>query len=807
MFKNFIIITLRSFRTNKVYAFINIFGLAVGFASALLISIYVIHELSFDSFHKDSNRIFRVTTGGKLKGKDLNIAMTSAPMAKILVQEINEIESATRITRFGAWLVSNDTIRFNEDNFLFVDSNFFNLFSFRLIQGNPDSAFSKPRSIVLTQSAAKRYFGDENPVGRKLKVETDSILYTVTGLMDDVPSNSHFHFDMLGSLSTFDKYLNDIWVSHNVYTYIKIKSGTKEKIIEKEINKLVPKYVIPQVQKYLGLTKEAFSQGKHEYHFNLQPLKRIHLYSDLEIELENNGNALYVYTFAIIALLILIIACLNFINLSTANSANRAKEVVLRKIVGSEKQTLILQFLTESVLFSFIALVLAFLLAELAIPYFNRYLDLKLTFSVFNNVSSILIILMFAFVLGILAGTYPAFFIASYDPVKVFHGVLNKGIKNKQVRSVFVIFQFFISILFIILSLVVFAQVDFMLNKELGFEKDRIVVIRRSDALKNNLDNFKKEILKNPNIESVTNSNSIPGRDFWTSTFKIENDTNNENILTNLLFVNYDFKDAFKLTMVKGRFFDPKIQSDSNACVINETAANVIGGTDRIGQHLLIHGFIKKKGLGLKIIGIVKDFHFKTVDKAIEPLVISLMPGNWEGYLNIRLNASGLDKSVNFLEETWSKYTTEYPFVYFFLDKDFDRNYRSVINTGRILLIFSILSLFVACLGLFGLVSFTSHQRTREIGIRKAIGANYYQIIYLLIKETLGLLAIASVFAWSVAFLFSKLWLKEFYSRIQLSPKYFILASLIVLVMAIGVVLYQFFIAYDREPGEALKIT
>jgi putative ABC transport system permease protein len=806
MFKNFIIITFRSIKAHKAYTLINIFGLAVGIAAALIISIYVINEVSFDNFHNDSDRIFRITVGGQLKGKELNIAMTSAPMSKILAEEISSIETVTRIARFGAWLIANDSIRFNEDNFLFADSNFFNFFSFKLIQGNRDSLLSKPRSIVLTQSSARKYFGNENPIGKKLCVETDSQLYTVTGLMQDVPANSHFHFDMLGSLTTFDKYLNDIWVSHNVYTYLKAKQNTDVTLLEKDINLLVPKYVVPQVEEYLSITQEDLSSGNHDYHFNLQPLKKIHLYSNLEIELENNGNALNVYSFAVIAFLILLIACLNFINLSTANSSNRAREVVLRKVVGSERLTLILQFLTESVLFCFFALILAFLMAELAIPWFNKYLDLQLNFSAFNNVPTILTILSTTFIIGILAGIYPAFFISSYDPVFVFQGILNKGIKNKRVRSVFVSFQFFISILFIILSFVVFAQVDFMLNKELGFKKDRIVVIRRPDALKKQLDNFKKEILRNPNIESVTNSNSIPGRDFWTSTFLIEGDTSNENILTNQLFVNYDFKEAFRLTMVKGRFFDSSVLSDSNSCVINETAARIIGTNSLIGRHLITPGFVKKKGMRLEIIGVVKDFHFKTVDKAIEPLVISLMQGNWEGYLNIRLNGSAIDKSIGFLEETWGKYTMEYPFVYFFLDQDFDRNYRSVINTGRLLFIFSILSLFVACLGLFGLVSFTTFKRTREIGIRRAIGATSFKIFYLLIKETLVLLLLASAFAWSIAFLFSKLWLKEFYLRIELSPKYFVLASLIVLLMAVIVVLYQFLISVDREPGDALKV-
>jgi putative ABC transport system permease protein len=355
------------------------------------------------------------------------------------------------------------------------------------------------------------------------------------------------------------------------------------------------------------------------------------------------------------------------------------------------------------------------------------------------------------------------------------------------------------------MSLVVFAQVDYMLNKDLGFVKERILVIRRPDALKDEIDNFKKEILRFPNIESVANSNSIPGRDFQSSTFTIEGDSAIKNILMNHIFVNYDFQKTFGLSLAEGRFFSPSIDSDNSACVINETAARAIKQVKITGRQLIMPGFTKKEGKKFQIIGIVKDFNFETVDKEIEPLVILIMPGNWEGYLNVRINANNVDKTIKHLENTWSKYTKEYPFLYFFLNQDYDRNYRSVIRTGRVLLIFAFLSIFLACLGLFGLVSFTSNQRIREIGIRKAVGATYYQIIILLIKESLLLILVASFFAWVAAYLFSKIWLKEFYSRITLSPMYFILASLIVLTLAILVVLYQSYLAARRDPGMALK--
>ncbi len=805
MLKNFIIITLRSLRIHKVYTLVNILGLAVGMACAILISIYVLHELSYDKFHVDSDNIYRVVVDGNLRGRALNIAVTSPPMANVLVEEFEQIKSATRIARFGAWLVSNEGIRYNEDDFLFADPNFFNFFSFQLLKGHPDSVLAHPRSVVLTQSTAKKYFGDKDPVGRSLQIETEEEPYIVTGLMTDIPSNSHFHFDMIGSLVTFEQYLRDVWVSHNVYTYISTDENIRFDELDAEIDTLVAKYVSPQVERYLGVPYTSFIEGDNVLEYKLQPLRKIHLYSDLDVELEPNGKALYVYAFGIIALLILVIACLNFMNLSTANSSNRAREVVLRKVVGSERRMLIFQFLTESVLFSFFALVLALILTELLMPHFNNYLNIGLQFQMLKNIPAVSIIIIFTLLLGLLAGSYPAFFISSYEPVKVLHGVLNKGLKNRRVRSVFVVFQFFVSILIIIMALVVFAQLEFMLNKELGFVKERVLVIRRPDALKERINDFRKEILKHPNIESVTNSNSIPGRNFNTSTFMIEGDSAQENILMNQIFVSPDFREAFGLRMVHGRFFSPSIASDSFACVVNEAAYREMGFEDPIGRYLEMPGYMKHADRKYKIIGVVKDFHFETVDKQIEPLVISLMPGNWEGFLNVRLSSKGIDKSIKYIEETWEKYTSEYPFLSFFLDEDFDKNYRSVVRTGRVLFIFALLSIFVACLGLFGLVSFTTNQRVYEIGVRKSMGATYIQVIYLLLREIVTLILIAIVFAWTVAYIFSRFWLKDFYTRITLSPNYFFLAGLIVVSLAVLVVLYQCYNASRMEPSTALK--
>ncbi|MGD2035034.1 MAG: ABC transporter permease, partial [Bacteroidales bacterium] len=549
MFRNFIVISLRSLATHRIYSLINILGLAIGMASVLLITIYVLNELSYDKFHQDAGKIYRINVHGILRGMDLNTAVTPTLMAETVVNEVDEVNEVLRMGYFNAWLVESDYARYNEDNFMFADSNFFRFFSFHLIKGDPDSVLMKPRSIVLTESAAKKYFGEEDPIGKKLTIENEEKWFTVTGLMEDVPDNSHFRFDLLGSLVTYEDFLPDLWLHHILYTYIKIDKPSEAFEVERKINEFVDKYTAPQIEEYLDVEMDDTTDGRQSIRYDLQKLTRIHLYSDLDNELEANGKAFYIYTFGVIAILILIIACLNFMNLSTANSSNRSREVVLRKVIGSSRRILIFQFLTESVIFSFIALIFAFLFTEILMPYFNSYLGLNLQFHILKNMPTVLLIILFTFVLGLLAGSYPAFFISSYDPVRVLHGTLNKGVRNRKVRSVFIIFQFSVSILIIIISFVVFAQVKHMLHKDLGFEKERVLVIRRPDALGDKISEFQNEALQYPNIESITNSNSIPGRNFITTSYILEEHSVRKNFIMNHLYVNHDFREAFDLKM------------------------------------------------------------------------------------------------------------------------------------------------------------------------------------------------------------------------------------------------------------------
>jgi putative ABC transport system permease protein len=801
MLWNFIKGTFRSIAAYKTFTAINILGLAVGITCALIISLYVIHERGYDKFHSGAENIYRVTVSGRLNGIDFHGAMTSGPLSKALIEQIEEVESSTRIVRFGAWLIANDTVKNNEDNILFADSNFFHFFDgFKLIKGDVNTVLSKPKSIVLSKDAAIRYFGSIDIIGKKLTVEANHRTFVVTGIMENPPSNTHIPFDMLGSLTTYKHHVQ-LWSNNIVYNYVKIKENTDPGIITQKMSRFFHLYILPEFE-------SAFSNSISEddkYIFNLQSLHDIHLHSHLENELKANSRIEYVYAFAIAAILILIIACLNFMNLSSANSINRSKEVILRKVSGAHKHILVFQFLIESIVFSSIALIISLLLTEIIMPSFNKYLDLNLEYHFFTDLPIVLIILSLTIVFGVISGIYPALFISSFEPVNVLQGKLGEGLKSSTVRSVFVVFQFFISILIITLTMVIYFQVRHMINKDLGFDSDHILVIRRSDALKKNIDSFKNDLLANKDIVAVANSDAIPGRDFVNVPLKLKDFETNKTIIINQIFVNYDFEKTYNLRLTEGRFFNKDIPTDSFGCIINESAAKLMNLSYPVGYQLEQPDMKYSKHKTYKIIGVIKDFHFQSVEKPVEPLVICLMPYNREGFINVKLSSGNISRSIKYIEQTWKSYTSDYPFVYFFMKDDFKKSYDYLIKLGRLFIIFSILAVFVATLGLFGLVAYALNQRTREVGIRKALGASKYSLVAMLSAETIKLISIATLFSWILSYFLSHLWLNSFYYRIQLKPGYFIFAFLLVLFISMFIVIYQSLKTVRKESGVILK--
>jgi putative ABC transport system permease protein len=773
----------------------------VGISFALVIILYINQEFSFDRIHSNFDSICRITLHGKLRGIEFEGATTSGKMASYLDAEVEYIDETTRVTRLGAWLINHDSISYNEDNLLFADSNFLSFFDgFQVVEGDISTMLSKPRSIVLTESAANKYFGTtQNLLGDSLLIEAKETPYLITGILKDAPVNSHIDFNMLASLSTYDKLLSSSWASNNIYTYVSISDKSKTDTVLASVNALFEKYILADMVKAL----DDIFQADDAYEFNLQPLSKIHLHSSLRAELGENSNATYVYSLGIIAFLILIIACLNFMNLSTANSVNRSFEVSLRKVVGADKRYLISQFLVESVVISFLALVVALLLAELLLPVFNSVLNMSLEFGLFENFKSILILLLITLGVGILAGSYPAFFVSSFDPVRVLNRKHMQGLKSSNIRSVFVVIQFFISIVIILLTVVIYTQVNFLMNKDLGFEEENILVVRRSDALKKDIDRFIENIIGNNGVEAAANSNSIPGRDFYLNTFKLKGKQEDAALLFNQLFVNYDFPETFKLELNQGRFFSRREVNDTFSCILNESAAREMGLSYPIGSELIQPFIMKEKMRTYKVIGIVKDFHFQSVDQEIKPLVICLMPGNWEGYLNVRLSSGNQLKTISYIEQEWYKYAPDYPFVYFFLNEDLGKQHNALIRLERVFVIFSILSMLVASLGLYGLLANANNNRYRELGIRKALGASRVQLVLISASESLKLLLVAVIMAWGVAFFIVRFWLSDFYYKIFVGPREYLLALLVVLLLVLPIILYQALKIANKSPAIA----
>ncbi len=806
MFSNFFKVAIRVFIRYSSYSLTNIFGLAIGIAASIIIFLYVNSETSYDKFHKNADRIYRVGVKGLIAENTVNHAVTPPPLAKTLLSEIDEIENAVRLFRFGSWLVRYGDVQYNEDNIIFADTSFFNVFSFPLVRGNPEEALRKPGSIVISQHTARRYFDDQDPLGKKLRIENDSTYYEITGVMKDVPANSHMHFDMVASLLTFPevKY-EDTWVANYMYTYFLTKKDVEEEYITGKVNQLAQKHVLRDYLKLLKADEHDIPVDNFSLEFILQPIRDIHLRSTFEVEFESNGSIFNIYLFSSLAVVILIISCVNFVSLSTARVSNRAKEVSIRKIAGSDKKVLIRQFLTESSILAIIAMVLALLITELTLPVFNQYIGLDLSLSQLINTSGVLLLILLIVVIGILSGLYPALYLSSFDPVMVMRPWFHMRQGRSFYRRMLVFFQFFIAIGLIAMTIIIFKQYHYMVNKDLGINKENLLIIRRSDGLGDQLAHYKENVLNHDGVVAITNSTYIPGVDVLPRVpFFIEGMDAIENYSLDYVYVSETFAETYKLQLAEGRFFNTDSKDDSATCVLNEAAVQFIGLANPIGLKLasLSEG---KGGHVYEIIGVVKNVHFETLEHPVRPMIMILMPGNYEGYLTVRLQPDNRDHTVSYLQNEWQKLTTAYPFVSYDLDASLTDNYSAMKEGGRIFLIISIVAIFISCLGLFSLISYESCRRKYEIGVSKVFGADVPHILLKYFIEVLGLVTVASVFAWTGVFFLARLWFQDIYYHININPLYFLISSLLVLIIAVFSSGYQAYVTSAAHPGHVLK--
>ena len=810
MFKNYLKTAIRTLRKQKMYTLINIGGLAVGIACCLLIVLFVIDELSYDQHHKDSDRIYRAYVDLKFGDMDGNMAVMPAPLAPTLMSDYPEVEVAARFRGAGNYLlkVSQGDENIEENRVVFADKEIFDLFTFEVIEGDPIQGLSAPNTLVLTKSRAERYFPGESPIGKTLILDNEDT-YKVVAVVEDLPRNSHFRFDVFLSMEGRDEAKQTIWLSHNFHTYLRVREGADAQALEEKFPAMLEKYAGPQVQQFLGINMDEWRSSGNRIGYFIQPLSEVYLYSDLQHDIGATGDIKYVYIFSLIAFFILIIACINFMNLSTAKSANRAREVGVRKVMGALRSNLVNQFLVESILIGVVGFILALGLAWIALPFFNDLSDKQL-FIPWSNPIFLISVISLAILIGILAGLYPSFYLSAFRPIQILKGNISRGAKSGNLRSGLVIFQFLASIVLVICTLVVQKQLNFIQNKKLGFNKEQVVILRNTYTLEDQIIPFKEELLNSPNISHVTVSSFMPVEPsnnnntvFWPK----GNRTQEKSIIMHNWRVDFDYASTLGLNIIEGRDFSLDHPTDSQAVILNEAALASWGFDDPIGKQITTFEDLLEDGTEVlgdyTVIGIAENFHFKSLRESIAPL--GLFIGRSTGSMQLRLQTENVAQSLDYIAEKWQSFAPGQPLDYEFMDENFTSMYDAEQKLGKIFTSFAILAIFVACLGLFALASFMAEQRSKEIGIRKVLGARVSDIFSLLSGNFLKLVFISLLLAAPLAWYVMTQWLQGFEYRTNISIFTFVLAGLAAIFISLITVSYQSLRAAVANPISALK--
>ncbi|GAB3917708.1 ABC transporter permease [Larkinella terrae] len=803
MLRNYIKIAWRNLVRNRMFSAINIVGLAIGLATCLLISLFVLNELSYDRFHEKANQIVRVVFRGTVQGGVMNEAHVMPAVARTLKADYPEVEEATRLRVGGMPRYVVGEKMFNEERMAFVDSNFFRVFSFPLLQGDPKTALTQPNTVVLTKPTALKLFGREDIVGKMIQVKGVDKAMTVTGVMEEIPTNAHFHFDVFTSMASLPEGQSTSWMTSEFFTYLVLTKGYDYKQLEAKLPQVVEKYMGPQIEKAFGMTYALFRRKGNDLGLFLQPLTDIHLHSDSAYQLEPTGNIQYVYLFGAVAVFVLLIASINFMNLSTAGASKRAKEVGIRKVMGSIRLELAGQFLIESVLLTAVSLVVALALVYLALPVFNSLSGKELTFSFIDAPWLLPGLLLFGLFVGILAGSYPAFFLASFKPVTVLKGRFSAGKSGIGLRSGLVVFQFFIAILLMVGTTVVYRQLDYIQHKKLGYDKDQVLVFD-TWALGPKEELFRDLLLQDARVLNVSRSGYIPAGPSNNNNFIVYGDNNSTQLVKTLRYdIDYNYISTLGMKMVAGRNFSREYGTDSTGIILNETAAKLFGWNNKSVGHTITRQDREGVSSTYRVVGVVQDFHFRSLHEKITPLVMVLAkaPGTMIVKVKTR-DISGLLASV---KQQWASFKTDQPFSYSFLDERFMKTYEAEQKIGTILGIFSGLTIFVACLGLLGLAVFTAEQRTKEIGVRKVLGASIGSIVGLLSREFVKLVLIAIVLASPVAWYAMDKWLQAFEYKIAVEWWMFALAGLLAIAVALLTISFQSIKAALLNPVKSLR--
>jgi putative ABC transport system permease protein len=800
MLQNYLKMALRIMLRQKAYSFINVIGLSVGIAATLLITIYVADEVSYDRFQKTPEQVYRVVFFGKLQGNEINAATCAAPVAEALQKEIPEVKEAVR---FGLWRtmpISFGEKNFTEKYFLIADSNFFAFFHFPLVEGNPETALKGPNKIVITQSAAKKYFGDQSAMGKIILRGSEKTAAEITGVVQDPPHNSHIVFDMILSGESWDYMKNTQWTSNNLYTYVKLHPGADHSKVGEHMKTLAEKNMGSELERFIGMTFAQFREQGNNVGLSLQPLLDIHLKSSLSEEITPNGNIQYLYIFVAVAFFIILIACINFMNLSTARSANRAKEVGVRKTIGALRQRLIIQFISESMLYSIFSMVFAIVIIAVSLDGFNLLAGKELTLAVLLEPIVLLSIVVFTITVGLLAGSYPAFYLTSFKPTEVLKGKIRAGFRNSAMRNSLVVCQFIISIALIFGSMVVYSQLSFMQQKNLGFNKENVVSLLHTMSLDKNAQAFKNELSTHPEFKGASFASRLPPNIDWTSAFR--KGGSEQDFLLTMYYVDEDHLSTMGYAMAEGRFFSKDFPTDTAAIILNETAYKQMGFANL--NEATVLSYNGPAPHPLKVIGVMKDFNYESLRSAVKPMAILLSSEpNFE--MAIRLSEGNAQEQIELLEKIWKKYSPASAFEFSFLDENFDALFKAEQRLGKIILIFTILAIGIACLGLFGLAAYTAEQRAKEISIRKVMGASVSQVIVLLSKDFMLLIVISFVIASPIAWYAANGWLEGFANRVDLKVWMVIAAGSISLAIALIIITFQSIKVAKDNPIKAMR--
>ncbi len=815
MLTNYIKLAWRNLVRNRNYSIINILGLTIGLACFMLIMLYVNHEWSYDKFHAEGDQIYRVALERKYPGRSRNYAIIPHSYAQTIKDEINSVEESCRLFYFGGnnFQFKIDDQSFEEASFMWSDSTFFKLFDIKLLQGDPAKVLNLPYQVVLTKSAALKYFGQTDPIGKILHPVNQNQSFVVSGVCDDIPENSHFKFNILISSSSLGPFLQQPnYLGFSAYTYIKLNEHADPEQVEGQLPELVVKYASGQVLNSFGVNYEEYQAQGNGYRYFLQPLHDIHLTSNLEAEMRVAGSKSRVYFFSVIAFMILIIACINFMNLATARSSGRGREVGIRKTLGSNRLSIGIQFLFEALLISFCATLLAWGVTSTVLPYFNELAGKQFILEDILQGRFLLIVLVVSIVTGILAGLYPALSLSSFKPVDVMRGQLIHSRKGINIRNGLVIFQFSISVFLIIASLFVYQQWLFTQNKSLGFEKDGVINLSTTGALDQiESETFKNELLRLPSVIAVGGCSTQPGQGYFGVSFK----PNGANEMTtgSGLIVDEGYIECMEMEMVEGRSFSSSFM-DTLSIVINESAAREMELDDPIGTRITSTNDFLNTSEGetnnYTIIGVVKDFHFQSLHHIISPLFFvhnqrSLLGPGIDNQISVRISSKDVESTLASMGALWRSMESEVPFSFTFMDQEWANLYEKEITTRRVSSLFTIIAIFIACLGLLALAAFTAEQKMKEIGVRKVLGASSIDIITMLSRNFLQLVLIAILIATPLAWYAIKQWLNNFAYRIPMQVWPFIIGATLALLIAFLTVSFQSYRAARISPIHALK--